>query len=142
MTTVARQALTSQRPVERCALCGRPIRADAKVVPLIGKVGDTCYHRVAAIEGTLQKLGLTPLLEGTIEFEPEPGEDAHGVSSYVFPEHIQKLMNSAEKLGFRFEWEWTTCYESARCRIVLPRGAELRRRVWARTGQWERAVGS
>ena len=131
MTRVARQALNTQRPVERCALCARPIGPDAKVVPHIGKVGSTCAHRVAAIEQSLEKHDLTRFLESPVDFDAEPDEDAHSISRWVFPDHIQAVMQRAEKLGFQFLWGWTDERAgAARCWIVLPRNAERRRSVW------------
>ncbi|MDZ7704758.1 MAG: hypothetical protein U5L04_09785 [Trueperaceae bacterium] len=50
-----------------CELCGRRVdTGNAKIVPVIGPVGPTCYHRVSAVEEVLTQNGLEPLLSGPV----------------------------------------------------------------------------
>jgi hypothetical protein len=102
------------------------------MVPMLGWVGPTCAQKFAALERTIERDGLTDFLSGHVTFEPVESEDAHGVSCYDFPLHIQEMRHRAERLGFHFEWKWIMRFESASCWLSLPRSGKLRRRLFAR----------
>jgi hypothetical protein len=139
MSIVQQQPLNRQPKGQPCALCGRN-SATGKTVAIVGWVGPTCYHRVAALERSLETLDLKRFLEGPVGFQAEPSEDAHGVSCWVFPEHIQVLMRRAEKLGFLFEWGWVEVGGAATCWLRLPKNSERRRKIFIRLEHAQMAV--
>lgn len=127
---------------ERCQLCGRRSDTD-KNIPVVGWTGPECAHKVAALEATLERLDLKRYLDGPVPFNAEPDEDAHSVSRWVFPEHIQAVMRRAKALGFLFQWGWVEYDTGAsQCWLRLPHNAERRRKVWARLKREQTAVSA
>ena len=131
MSIVQQPTLNRQRKGQPCALCGR-LSETGKSVAVIGWVGPTCYHRVAALEQCLERLDLKQFLDGPIQFTPVESEDADGISMWVWPMYIEPMKRRAEKLGFLFEWSWPRVDGPATCWLRLPRNPERRRKVFIR----------
>lgn len=117
-----------QSPPQTCTRCGRQ-SSMGKSVPLLGYFGPECYSKVAALKQVLEQRGLVEFLNGPVQFQPIESEDAHGVSMWVFPSYVQTMKNRAERLGFRFLWDWPRTDGPATAELKLPHGDNLRKRL-------------
>ena len=121
-----------QRPVVRCGICSREINPDSAVIPVFGRVGGRCRVRHAAMAATLTREGLGEFLNGPVSFEPIESEDAHGVSMWVYPAHIQRLKDRAARLGFRVLDSWPRTDGPASLELKLPHQDKARNKLLKR----------
>lgn len=129
---------SQQHTAPICRICGQEART-GREVEHIGWTGPDCSRKVAALHQTLERNGLTEMFQGRVEFDAVESEDAHGVSCWVFPAHVELRMHRAEALGLNFIWGWLE-RGRAECYASLPNGetptqARKRKRIFNRAMQ-------